>query len=297
MSETLGARDRRPSIVARRSPWPERAFIGVCWLALLLPLLMLGGLIADVLIDALPRLGADFVTSYPSRVAEDAGIWPALVGSVYLVALTALLALPLGIAAALYLEEYGSRSRLAGLIEINIANLAGVPSVIYGLLGLEVFVRFARMGPSLIAGACTLALLVLPIIIMSTREALRTVTPGLRESGLALGATRWQMVRHVVLPIAFPGILTGSILSMSRAIGETAPLIVVGAVAYVTFLPDGLRSHFTALPIQIFNWASMPQQEFLVTAAAGITVLLSVLACMNLTAILLRNKLQRQNVS
>lgn len=297
MSDPVHTSDAKPPITGRRNPWPERVFLGVCWLALLLPLLMLGGLIVDTLIDAAPRLSWDFITSFPSRMAEKAGVWPALVGSVYLVALTGVLAVPLGVGAALYLEEYGARSRLAGFIEINIANLAGVPSVIYGLLGLEVFVRFARFGPSLLAGACTLALLVLPIVIMSTREALRTVTPGLRESGLALGATRWQMVRHVVLPIAFPGILTGSILSMSRAIGETAPLIVVGAVAYVTFLPDGLRSQFTALPIQIFNWTSMPQHEFLITAAAGIVVLLFVLGCMNSAAIFLRNRLQKRNVS
>ncbi len=297
MTDRASARASRESITGRRSRVPEQVFVGLCWLALLVPLLMLAVLIVDVLLDAAPRLSWEFIIEYPSRIAERAGIWPALVGSVYLVALTAVMAIPIGVGAALYLEEYGKRSRLAGFVEVNIANLAGVPSVIYGLLGLEIFVRLAGLGPSLLAGACTLALLVLPIVIVSSREALRTVTPALRESGFALGATKWQTVRHIVLPIALPGILTGAILSMSRAIGETAPLIVVGAAAYVTFVPDGLQSQFTALPIQIFNWVSMPQQEFLVNAAAGIVVLLAVLACLNAGAILLRNKLQRRNLA
>ncbi|RME30309.1 MAG: phosphate ABC transporter permease PstA, partial [Deltaproteobacteria bacterium] len=193
-----------------------------------------------------------------------------------------------------YLEEYAGKGRLAAFIETNIANLAGVPSIIYGLLGLEVFVQTVGMGRSLIAGACTMALLVLPIVIMSSREAIRTVPNSLREGAYALGATRWQVTRRVVLPMAMPGILTGAILSVSRAIGEAAPLIVVGALAYITFLPDGLGSPFTVLPIQIFNWVSRPQEEFLVNAAAGSVVLLVVMLVLNSAAIVLRNRMQKR---
>lgn len=272
----------------------EHLFAVVAAGAALLPLLVLVLLVADVAADGAGRLGWSFLSSYPSRRAAAAGVLPGLVGSVLLVAVTSTIALPLGVAAAVYLEEYGKRSRLARLVEVNIANLAGVPSVIYGLLGLGVFVRLAGMGQSLLAGGCTMALLVLPIVIMAAREALRTVPPGLREASLALGATRWQTVRQVVLPMALPGILTGAILSVSRAIGETAPLIVVGALTYVAFLPDGLSSPFTVLPIQIFNWVSRPQEEFLVNAAAGIVVLLATTLLLNAGAIVLRGRLQRR---
>ncbi|MBL4633185.1 MAG: phosphate ABC transporter permease PstA, partial [Kofleriaceae bacterium] len=215
-------------------------------------------------------------------------------GTLYLVGLTATMAIPIGVCTAIYLQEYDSNPRLAAFIELNIANLAGVPSVIYGLLGLELFVRIFGMGSSILAGACTLALLVLPIVIISTREALRTVPYELREAALGLGATRWQVIRRVVLPLALPGILTGAILSVSRAIGETAPLILIGAVVFITFTPEGLDSQFTALPIQIFNWVSMPQKGFLENAAAGIVVLLVTLLIINLSAILLRNHFQRK---
>jgi phosphate transport system permease protein len=287
----------RSPITGRRKRGAERVFIVCCWLSLLLPLAMLATLLADVAVDGVGRLDWDFLTGLPSREAFRAGIWPALVGSFYLVLLTAALAVPLGVGAAVYLQEYGLRSKLAAFIEVNIANLAGVPSVIYGLLGLELFVRALGFGSSLLAGACTLALLVLPIVIMSSREALRTVPPGLREGGAALGATKWQTIRRVVLPIALPGVLTGSILSISRAIGETAPIIVIGAVVYITFTPTGLDSQFTALPIQIFNWVSMPQEEFLVNAAAGIVVLMITLLALNSVAIYLRNRFQSRNVS
>ncbi len=273
---------------------PERLFVWVCLLAVFLPLALLAVLIGDLVLDAAGRMSWDFITGYPSRRAERAGILPALVGSIFLISLTALLTLPAGVGAAIYLEEYGKRSRLAGVIEINIANLAGVPSVIYGLLGLGLFVRALGLGRSILAGAATLALLVLPIVIMSSREALRTVPHSLREACFALGATRWQAIRRVVLPMAMPGILTGAILSLSRAIGETAPLIVVGALTYVTFLPDGINAPFTALPIQIFNWVSRPQAEFLVNAAAGIVVLLATMLVLNTIAILLRNRLQKR---
>ncbi|MBC8013158.1 MAG: phosphate ABC transporter permease PstA [Methyloceanibacter sp.] len=273
----------------------ERLFVWLCLLAVCLPLALLAVLLGDVLVDAVGRMSWDFIVGYPSRRAERAGILPALVGSLFLISLTAVLALPAGVGAAIYLEEYGKRSRLAGIIEVNIANLAGVPSVIYGLLGLGLFVRVLGLGRSVLAGAATLALLVLPIVIMSSREALRTVPHSLREACYALGATRWQAIRRVVLPMAMPGILTGAILSLSRAIGETAPLIVVGALTYVTFLPDGINSPFTALPIQIFNWVSRPQKEFLVNAAAGIVVLLATMLLLNTLAILLRNRLQKRS--
>jgi len=289
------ARDPGASMQRTGGNIGERAFVLCCLAAVVLPLLLLAVLIGDVLLDAAGRMSWDFITSYPSRRAERAGILPALVGSLLLVALTALLALPVGVGAAIYLEEYGKRSKLAELIEINIANLAGVPSVIYGLLGLGLFVRSLGLGRSVLAGAATLSLLVLPIVILSSREALRTVPHALREACYALGSTRWQAIRRVVLPTALPGILTGAILSLSRAIGETAPLIVVGALTYVTFLPDGLDAPFTALPIQIFNWVSRPQHEFLVNAAAGIVVLLVTMLLLNALAIVLRNRLQKRS--
>ena len=282
------------SITARRSRLGERLFHLACLLSIFIPLALLVILVGDVVIEGIGRLDWDFVTGIPSRHAARAGIWPALVGSIYLVGLTALFAVPIGVGAATYLEEYARNSRFAALIETNIANLAGVPSIIYGLLGLEIFVRVLGLGASLLAGACTLALLVLPIVIVSTREALRTVPDSLREASMALGATRWQTVRRVVLPIALPGILTGAILAVARAIGETAPLIVIGAVVFITFTPEGLDSPFAALPIQIFNWVSMPQRAFLENAAAAIVVLLLTLLILNSLAIYLRNRYQRR---
>jgi phosphate transport system permease protein len=206
--------------------------------------------------------------------------------------ITAALAIPIGLAAAIYLEEYAAENRLTSLIELNISTLAGVPSIIYGLLGLELFVRTLALGRSLLAGGATLALLLLPMIIITSREAIRTVPQAHREASLALGATRWQTVRNVVLPAALPGALTGIILSFARAIGETAPLITIGALTYVAFLPDSLQSAFTALPIQIFNWVSRPQVEFRANAAAGIVVLLVVMVTLNAGAIWLRIRLQ-----
>ena len=263
-------------------------------LAMLLGLVALGALLYDIARDGLGRLSWQFITSYPSRRAEQAGILPALIGSIYVIGITTLIAVPLGVGAALHLEEYGTRGRLSRIIEINISNLAGVPSIIYGLLGLGLFVRILGMGRSVLAGACTLALLVLPVIIISTREALRAVPKSLREGSYALGATRWQTIWHQVLPAAFPGILTGLILALSRAIGETAPLITIGALTYVPFLPSDLFSPFTVLPIQIFNWVSRPQAAFAENAAAGIVVLLLLLLAMNAVAIVLRDRFQRR---
>jgi phosphate transport system permease protein len=276
-----------------RSLLGEHIFHGLCVAAVVVPLAVLVILLTGVARDAVGRLDWAFLTSFPSRKAELAGILPALVGSIYVIGLTAVIALPIGVGAAVYLEEYGRRSKLAGLIEINIANLAGVPSIVYGLLGLGVFVRAFSMGRSLLAGACTMALLILPMIIMVSREALRTVPGSIREACLALGSTRWQMIRQAVLPMALPGIMTGAILAISRAIGETAPLIIIGALSYVAFLPDGIDSQFTALPIQIFNWVSRPQAAFLINAAAGIGVLLTTMLVLNGIAVYLRNRLQR----
>jgi phosphate transport system permease protein len=261
---------------------------------MLLALAALAALLYDVLHDGLGRLSWAFITSYPSRRAEQAGILAALVGSVYVIGITAAIAVPLGVGAAIYLEEYGGRGRLSRMIETNIANLAGVPSIIYGLLGLGLFVRMMGMGRSVLAGASTLALLVLPVVIITTREALRAVPKSLREGSYALGATRWQTIQRQVLPAAFPGILTGLILALSRAMGETAPLITIGALTYVPFLPDGIWSPFTLLPIQIFNWVSRPQAAFAENAAAGIIVLLGLLLMMNAVAIVLRDRFQRR---
>ena len=272
----------------------ERAFAWLCFLAAMLPVALLVLLLGDVVITGIARVDWDFITSFPSRIPAQAGIYPAVIGSVLLVTLTAAFALPVGITTAIYLEEYGKRGRFASFVEINIANLAGVPSIIYGLLGLEVFVRFLGLGRSLLAGALTLGLLVLPIVIMSSREALRAVPSDLREAGLALGATQWRTVQKVVVPMALPGILTGSILSVSRAIGEAAPLVMLGAATAMNFVPDGLLAPFSALPIQIFNWTSRPQAGFAVDAAAGIIVLMVTLLAMNGAAIWLRHRVQRR---
>jgi phosphate transport system permease protein len=272
----------------------ERWFQLLAASAVVFALVALVIFLLDVFADGVPRLNWQFITSYPSRKPEQAGILSALVGSVYLVIVTAALAVPLGIGAAVYLEEYARDSFFTRLIEVNIANLAGVPSIIYGILGLELFVRFMVLERSLIAGALTMTLLILPIVILASREALRAVPRSLREASYALGATRWQTTRCHVLPLALPGMLTGIILALSRAIGETAPLIMLGALTYVAFLPTGLKSPFTALPIQIFNWVSRPQAEFAINAAAGIVVLLVILLSMNGIAIWLRNKYQRK---
>ena len=288
----LGGAEAKRASAGRRLL--DRGFQAVALLVLLVALAALGALIADVWRDGMGRLSYDFITGFPSRRAADAGIWHALSGSVIVILVTALLSVPVGVAAAIYLEEYGGRSRMARLVEINITNLAAVPSIIYGLLGLGLFVRAMGIGRSVMAGASTLALLVLPVVILSTREALRAVPNSIREGSYALGATKWQTIWHQVLPIAFPGILTGLILALSRAIGETAPLITIGALTYVPFAPDSLWSPFTVLPIQVFNWVSRPQADFRANAAAGILVLLALLLTMNATAVWLRDRYQRK---
>jgi phosphate transport system permease protein len=253
-------------------------------------LLTLAVLLIDIIIKGASRLNWSFFTNLPSRFPEESGIYTALAGMVSLLIFTLIVALPIGIMAGIYLQEYGKKNRLAKFVEINISNLAGVPSVIYGILGLQVFVRMMGLGNSILAGSLTLSLLIMPIIIVSTREAIKAVPDSLRHAAYGLGATKWQTIRRVVLPSSFGGIMTGIILSTSRAIGETAPLIVVGALAYVPFIPEGPLDQYTSLPIQIFNWTSRPQQGFIMNAAAGIIVLLLFTFILNGIAIYLRNK-------
>jgi phosphate transport system permease protein len=277
----------------------DTIFALLTWLAIAISVLALAALVFDVLIDGLPRLNWSFLTNFPSRKPEEAGLLSALVGTIWVMITVAIVAFPLGVGAGIYLEEFSQDNWFTRFIEININNLAGVPSIIYGLLGLQVFVRVMQPitgGRSIFSGALTLALLILPIIIVATRESIRAVPDSMRLAGFALGATRWQVIWEHVLPVAFPGILTGTILALSRAIGETAPLITIGALTFISFLPEGLQSPFTVLPIQVFNWVSRPQKEFHDNAAAGIIVLMVVLLVMNAAAVFLRNKLQKQKI-
>lgn len=265
-------------------------------------------LVLDVLMDGLARINIKFLTSYPSRFPDQAGILSAWVGTVWIMVLTGLFIFPIGVASAVYLEEYSKPGFMKDLLEINIANLAGVPSIIYGLLGLEIFVYFMKLDRSVLAGALTLALVVLPIVIVSTREALKAVPLSLREASLALGADKLQTIFLQVVPAAMPGILSGVIIAMSRAIGETAPLVTMGALTYIAFLPQfpitgefpfvtlsGLKDYFTVLPIQIFNWVSRPQKGFATSAAAGIIVLLGLALMINILAIYLRAKFEKHS--
>ncbi|WP_114777380.1 phosphate ABC transporter permease PstA [Botryobacter ruber] len=260
-------------------------FIGLVVLAIFL---------IGILIDGLGRIDWDFLVSLPSRRASRAGILTAWAGTLWILVLTTIIAFPLGVAAGVYLEEYARKTKLANFLEINIANLAGVPSIIYGLLGLEIFVRQMKLGPSLLAGALTLSLLILPIVIVTTREAIKAVPRSIREASFALGASKWQTIWNQVLPASFGGILTGVILALSRAVGEAAPLIVIGALAYVPFTPSSPLDEFTVLPIQIFNWTSRPQAAFLTNAAAAIIVLLLITFLLNGIAVYLRNRQQKK---
>jgi phosphate transport system permease protein len=253
-------------------------------------LIMLVIFIGGIFNEGFSRIDWEFIVNYPSRNAAKAGILSALAGTLWIVVLTSLVAIPVGIGAAIYLEEFAKKTWLGRIIEINISNLAGVPSIIYGLLGLEIFGRIFGMGGSVLAGSCTLALLILPIIIVATREAIKAVPNSLREASFALGASKWQMIKTTVVPAAGSGIITGVIIALSRAVGEAAPLIVVGALAYVPFVPTSPASEFTVLPIQIFNWVSRPQQAFLVNASAAIIVLLSITFFLNAIAVYLRIK-------
>ena len=257
-------------------------------------LLMLAIFLGNILIEGVARIDWDFITNFPSRNPEKAGILPALVGTLWIMGLTAFIAIPLGVSAGIYLEEYGSKNRLAKILEVNISNLAGVPSIIYGLLGLEIFGRIMGMGGSLLAGASTLSLLILPVIIVSTREALKAVPKSIKEASFAMGASKWQTIWHQLLPASFGGVITGIILALSRAIGETAPLIVIGALAYVPFVPASPTDEFSVLPIQIFNWISRPQKGFAINAASAIIILLLVTFVLNGIAMYLRNRWQKK---
>jgi len=257
-------------------------------------LVVLAIFLVNIVIEGAHRIDWDFLMNLPSRRPQKAGILTAWTGTAWILGLTAIISIPIGVAAGVYLEEYGKKSQLATIIEINIANLAGVPSIIYGLLGLEIFVRVLNFGGSLMAGAFTLALLILPIIIVATREALKAVPSTLRQASFGMGATKWQTIWYQVLPASSGGILTGIILALSRAVGETAPLIVIGALAYVPFVAKSPLDEFTVLPMQIFNWASRPQHGFVVNAAAAIIILLLITFIMNGIAVYLRNKWQKK---
>ena len=273
------------------------AFLGVCLAGTMVGVIFLAVLLADVWSDGARYLRWEFLANFPSRFPERAGFQSALWGSLWMIATTALLAFPIGVGAAIYLEEYAPKHRFTRMIQVNISNLAGVPSIVFGLLGLQIFVRgtigvgpsvAGGFGRSIVAGGATMALLILPIVIVAAQEAIKAVPPSLREASYGVGATRWQTIWHHVLPQAFPGILTGTILALSRAIGETAPLIMIGALTFVAFRPEDPLDPFTVMPIQIFNWTSRPQADFHDLAATGIIVLLAVLLSMNALAVFLR---------
>ena len=287
--------------------WQDQLFNVVGLLCTLVGIVTLCVLLLDLAIDGLGRIDWQFLTSFPSRHAARAGILSAIVGSVLVMVVTILTAVPLGVAAAIYLEEYARKNWLTTLIEINIANLAGVPSIIYGLMALGVIVYYAGLGRSILAGGLTLAFLILPIVIVSTREALRAIPTGIREAAHALGSTKLQVIRHHLLPYSAGGIATGSIIAMSRAIGETAPLITIGALTYIAFLPptplqsappfvnlQWLDSPFTVLPIQMFNWISRPTPDFHRNAAATGLVLIAMTITMNAAALVIRYRSRRR---
>ena len=302
----LRALDARSNRALARSI-TGRLFLVVTLGCTLVGVLALAILLYQVFESGFTRLDAAFLTDLPSRFADRAGFKVGIVGSIWVIGLTGVICIPIGIGAAIYLELYAPRNWATKLIQLNIANLAGVPSIIYGILGLALFVRFADLGRSVAAGGLTMALLVLPIVIIASQEALRAVPSSLRDGALALGATRWQTIRGQILPVALPGMMTGVILALSRAMGETAPLIMIGAFQYVPFTPgegrswytpgyflDGLNSSFTVMPVQVYSWASRPQADFQATAAAGIIVLLVILLTLNSVAIVIRNRYQRK---
>jgi phosphate transport system permease protein len=280
-----------PALMRRRLT--GTLFYGACLLSIALLLVTLVALLVDVFIRAAPWLDIEFLTGVPSSRPSRAGILPAMVGTLEIGLIVGLITFPIGVAAAIYFVEYASDSRLNRLLQTNISNLAGVPSIIYGILGLALFVRALALGPTVLAGALTLSLLILPVVIIASIEALKAVPAGQREGAYALGATRWQMVRRSVLPAAAPGILTGIILAMARAIGEAAPLIIIGAFTFVTFLPNPLSGQYTVLPIQIYGWALRPQADFQGISAAGIVVILGLMLALNALALLIRARLSR----
>lgn len=263
-------------------------------LATLFGIVVLATLLFRIFTQGIGYLDWAFLTSFASRFPEEAGIKAAIIGSLWLMIVTAPVSLILGVGTAIYLEEYAKKNRWTRFIQINISNLAGVPSIVFGLLGLTIFVRLLEMGRSIMAGGLTMSLLILPIIVVAAQEAIRSIPNEQYEASYAMGATKWQTIRRVVLPAAIPGILTGGILALSRAIGETAPLLMIGALSFIAFLPESVWSGFTVMPIQIFNWTSRPQEEFQFAAAAGIIVLLVMLIIMNSIAVFIRNKFSKR---
>ena len=293
------------SLIAKHKRF-DLMFAALGVLALSIGILTLVALIVNMAIDGLPRLTAEFFTSFPSRKAADAGILSAWVGSVLVMLVTALAAIPLGIAAAIYLEEYARKNWVTAIIEINISNLAGVPSIVYGLLALGVFVYALGFGQSILSAGLTLALLILPVVIVATREAIRSIPVGVREGAYGVGATKWQVTSDHIVPYSMPGILTGVIIGLARAIGETAPIITIGALTFIAFLPpapigpefpflsfEWLKSAFTVMPIQMFNWTSRPEEAFQNNAAAAGLVLVVMTLSMNAMAIWLRYRLRK----
>ncbi|MBK5098907.1 MAG: phosphate ABC transporter permease PstA [Gemmatimonadetes bacterium] len=279
---------------SRRRHRAGTIFKVVCLVSIAFSILSLALLLFDVVRDGAGWLSIDLLTHYPSRIPARAGIKSAILGTLWMMGLTAAVSFPIGVGAAIYLEEYAPKNWLTRILQTNIANLAGVPSIVYGILGLAIFVRYFALGRSVIAGALTLALLILPVIIIASQEAIKAVPGSLREASYGVGATKWQTIRYHIFPVALPGILTGTILSLSRAIGETAPLIMIGALTFIAFPPMSPMDPFTVLPIQIFNWTAKPQQEFHELAAAAIIVLLVLLLVMNAAAIFLRNRYQKR---
>ena len=276
--------------------WRDRIFFVGFLLAILIGVAGLAALLIDVLIDGLGVLNWKFLTNYASRKPLESGILAPMAGTVWIVGLTAIFTVPVGIGTAIYLEEFARKNRLTRLIELNISNLAGVPSVIYGLLGLAVFVQFLFNGSrNLTAGALTMTLLILPIVIIASQEAIKAVPSSYRDAAYAMGATRWQVVKTVVMPQAVPGMMSGIILALSRAVGESAPILIISSLVWVTFVPTSPDSKFTVLPLQIFTWVSQPQEDFRSIAAAGIIVLLLILLGMNAVAIWIRNKYQMRS--
>ena len=277
----------------RYRTWRERFFLSLFMLAVLIGVLGLVTLLAKIIVDAWGWLDWQFITSYASRRPEKAGIFAPLMGTLWIIGITGLLAIPLGVGTAVYLEEFAGKSRFSRLIQLNIANLAGVPSIVYGILGLGIFVLLFGLGRSVLAGGMTLTLLILPIIIIASQEAIRAIPSSYRDAAYAMGATRWQVVKSVVLPQAIPGIMSGIILALSRAIGEAAPILMISGIVFITFVPSNPGSSFTVLPLQILNWTSQPQADFRSIAAAGIIVLLVMLLSLNAAAIWIRNHYQQ----
>jgi len=279
---------------ARKNKLKDKAFRIWGISCTLVGLILLVIFIGNIVIDGIGRIEWAFITNLPSRKPENAGIYTAMMGTIWILGITCIISFPLGVAAGIYLEEYAKKGRLSNLLEINISNLAGVPSIIYGLLGMEIFVRTLNLGASILAGSLTLSLLILPIIIVATRESIKAVPSTIKEASFAMGATKWQTVWNQTLPASIGGILTGVILALSRAIGETAPLIVIGALAYVPFAPQSPMDEFSVMPMQIFNWVSRPQHGFITNAAAAIIILLIITFVMNGIAVYFRNKWQKK---